>query len=109
MPDLAATDVTYSLVNAAFTRGDQGYRRTFDVTFGDSALTYPAGGVPLTNAKMGCPYNLLLVEVASPDTDSNSATWEWDQANNTLRAWAGGTELTGAVDAVALRVEATGY
>lgn len=109
MADLAATDVTYTLVNAAFTRSDQGYRRVFDLSFGDSALTYPAGGVPLDKAKFGCPISLLLVETSSPNTDSNDATWEWDQPNNTLRAWAGGTELSGAVDAVTVRVEATGY
>jgi hypothetical protein len=114
MADLAATDLTYTLRNAAFTRSDQGYRRVFDLSFGDGVLTYPAGGIPVTRANLGCPYNLLLLEFADAGTDdTGNFTWEWDADANTtggtIRAWKGGTEASGAISATVLRCEATGY
>ena len=54
MPDLAAGDVTYT-INKQTWLPDGGYRNFITIAFGNGALTYPAGGVPLTKGKMGCP------------------------------------------------------
>lgn len=54
MADIAATDVTYTILSQG--RDARGKRQNIvKLVFGDAALTYPAGGVPLTKGKMGVP------------------------------------------------------
>lgn len=66
MTDLAAGDITYlfkTVDNDATTAGygrfflgrGQGFLSRGRISFGDGALTVPAGGVLLAKAKMGCP------------------------------------------------------
>ncbi len=57
MADIAASDVTYAKVEGS-SKGSPSDPRTsniMSITFGNGALTYPSGGVPLTKAKLGCP------------------------------------------------------
>lgn len=113
MADLSAASVTYAMRNAAFTRSDQGYRRIFNLAFGDGASTYPTGGIPLTNAKLGCLNALHALIVCDNGLEqTEDKQWVWDATNNTLRAFAGATEAVGGsevISATTLRVEAVGY
>ena len=121
MADLASGDVTYTLVKRRKVNGGPSrYHHTFTVAFGDGALTYPSGGVPLTAAKLGCPNSLEelnLVDAGSGDGN----VFKWDKTNNKLRMYefngaaAGDSPLleldaaSDAVTAVTLTVEAVGY
>jgi hypothetical protein len=87
MAALAASDVSYSITSR---RKDDSSLRTFGVTisFGDGALTYPAGGIPLVKAKMGMPVDIKevrLVDAASGD----GFVYKYDLANNKLRIYQG--------------------
>ena len=53
MANLAATDITVTLLNQRRVSGRVHNR--VKLAFGDAALTYPAGGVPITKGKLGCP------------------------------------------------------
>jgi hypothetical protein len=54
MADIAAGDVTYTIKSQS--RDSRGKKQNIvELTFGDGALTYPADGIPLTKANMGCP------------------------------------------------------
>lgn len=94
MADIAAGDVTYTIGNRFFTPGE-GYKNELTIAFGDGALTYAAGGVPLTAALMGCPSGLRDFFI----TDGASATglvWKYDKANNKLRGYE--VDTTGDTD-----------
>lgn len=54
MANLAAGDVTYTLVNRR-KREDGRASNLIRMAFGDGALTVPANGIPLSKGKMGCP------------------------------------------------------
>jgi hypothetical protein len=54
MANIAASDVTYSVKNLR-RLGNSKVHNVIQLDFGDGALTYPAGGIPLTPANMGCP------------------------------------------------------
>lgn len=60
MSDIAASDVTYTIISSS--RDGRGNKQNIvKLVFGDGALTYPAGGIPLTKANMGCPSNVDAV------------------------------------------------
>lgn len=86
MADIAATDVTYALVSRD-TEGKKPFRKSVvDITFGDGALTYPAGGVPLTKGKLGLPnYVESLLQIGT----ANGFVYKYDSANEKLRIWQG--------------------
>ena len=103
MADIAAADVTYVELNKEVL--DSGIRE-FNMTlaFGDGALTYPAGGIPLTAGKMGCPREIRSVDLFSP-ASGDGFVYKYDQANNKIRIYQGDSdgvadgplvELTGA-------------
>lgn len=54
MADIAAGDVTYTVKNLRRLANSRVHNR-IQLAFGDGALTYPANGIPLTKAKLGCP------------------------------------------------------
>lgn len=89
MAAIAAGDVSYTMqertnqVEADSKRG-----ALFLVAFGDGALTYPAGGVPLTKANLGCPNaieQLLFVDPAS----ANGFVYKYDYVNEKIRIYQG--------------------
>ncbi len=87
MADIAAADVTYVQLNKEVL--DSGIREyNFTLAFGDGALTYPAGGVPLTAAKLGCPNEIRSLELFSP-ASANGLVYKYDQANNKIRIYQG--------------------
>lgn len=87
MADIAASDVTYSILNKE--KQESGMNElNMTVAFGDGVLTYPAGGVPLTKGMMGCPNEIRTVNLFSP-ASANGFVYKFDQANNKIRIYQG--------------------
>lgn len=87
MADIAATDVTYVLLNKEV--NESGMREmNMTIAFGDGALTYPAGGIPLTAAKLGCPSEIRKLDLFSP-ASGNGFVYKYDQANAKIRIYQG--------------------
>lgn len=117
MPAIAATDVTYTVVKV---RKEDSSNKVINLTiaFGDGALTYPAGGIPLTAGKMGCANNILAIHMNSP-ASANGFLYKYDLANNKLRIYQGDNANVAAaplvelgavaVIATSLSLEAVGY
>jgi hypothetical protein len=93
MAAIAATDVTYTLVKQ---RKEESGNKVYNLTisFGDGALTYPSGGVPLTAAKMGCPNSIISCLLNSPDS-ANGYVYKYDLGNNKLRIYQGDNDQVG--------------
>jgi hypothetical protein len=119
MPDIAAANVTHTISSRKKLESGE-VSNVLTVAFGDGALTYPTNGVPLTAAKMGCPNNILSVNIINPDA-SNGFVYKYDLANNKIRIYQGNNdgvadsalvELVGASAtpaAASLVIEAIGY
>lgn len=88
MADIAAADVTYTKQEG--TQGacpsDPRFRAIFKVQFGDGALTYPSGGIPLTKGKLGCPTNIDELTIIDSD-DSNGIVYKYDRENGKIRIY----------------------
>ncbi len=56
MTNLVAADLTYTVLTQRRVNG-RSYNR-MRIAFGDSTLTYPAGGIPITKGKLGCPNDI---------------------------------------------------
>lgn len=98
MAALASTDVTYTFESTR--RGGVRPRTTqvVKLTFGDSILTYPSGGVPLTKAKLGLPEAIESFNIIDAD-DATGIVWKYDFANNKLRGYQKAPALvTGTID-----------
>lgn len=54
MADIAVGNVTHLVLNAR-TMGDSRKLNRVRLSFGNSTLTYPAGGIPISKAKCGLP------------------------------------------------------
>ncbi|HYE94551.1 MAG TPA: hypothetical protein VEA38_26185 [Terriglobales bacterium] len=104
MADLAASDVTVTIQTGKphNPRIEGTKRKSFcSFTFGDGALTYPSGGVPLpTYEKWGLVRNLEYLELVDSD-DASALMAKYDAANHKLRLYHGGVELIDGVDAPA--------
>lgn len=86
MPDIASTDVTYTIVDE---QKVQGRRLTqLDAAFGDGVLTYPSGGVPLDKTKMGTPNEIIELNIVDA-ANANGLVYKYDKANNKLRIYEG--------------------
>lgn len=82
MADLAAADVTYTVTKQK--KLEDGRKIVhLTIAFGDGALTYPTGGVPLTKGKMGCPVEVdsFVVE----DKAASGYSFAYDKSNEKLR------------------------
>lgn len=84
MADLAATNVTYTLVNAR-KKGDSRTHNRVRLAFGDGALTFPAAGIPLTKGKLGCPTTIESLIVV--DKGTSGFNFVCDQSAETLIAF----------------------
>lgn len=118
MADIASSDVTYSEVSAYI--GNGGHKTVIaDVAFGDGALTYPAGGVPLDLGQLGFRNEILSMNL-SDAANANGFVYKFDSGNNKIRIYQGDydlgadgplLELVGGAAtpaAATLRVEAVG-
>jgi hypothetical protein len=87
MADIAAGDLTYTIVKSR--KEESGHKvLNLTVAFGDGALTYPSGGIPLTAAKMGCPNQILSVVIDGP-ASGDGIVYKYDKANNKIRMYKG--------------------
>lgn len=80
MADLAASDVTYTILNRRRTDGLNYYR--VRLAFGDGALTVPAGGIPLTKGNLGCPNVIQSLNVV--DQGTSGYKFQFDQSEEKL-------------------------
>lgn len=100
MVALAATDVTItdSARNKDFAhRGMTKNMSVFDLTFGDGALTYPSGGIPLpVIAKFGYSREITFMGIEQPY--GNGFVYKFDRTNHKLLIYTMGvvTTTTGA-------------
>lgn len=81
MSNLVAGSVTYSLVNAR-KLGDSRNLNRVSLSFGDGALTYPAGGIPITIAKLGCP--TVVESLIVVDKGTSGYEFKYDQSAKKL-------------------------
>lgn len=86
MADLAAGDVTYTLIKRSV--GDSGKMFTFSIAFGNSTLTYPSGGVPLTAGSLGCPNTITRLNLFGPSS-GDGLIYKYDTVNNKIRIYQG--------------------
>lgn len=84
MTDLAAGDVTYTIVKYR-TKGNSLKHNLVKLAFGNGSLTFPATGIPLTKGKMGCPTVIESVTVVDRDVDDFS--FMYDRSAGTLIAY----------------------
>lgn len=81
MADFAASDVTYTMVNQR-KLGDSRNLNRVRLAFGDGALTYAAGGIPLTIGKMGCP--TIVESLVVVDKGTSGYSFMYDQSAKKL-------------------------
>lgn len=111
MADLAATNVTVTVnLKDKLTSGKK-HRIQGTLTFGDGALTYPAGGVPLPAfGTFGMKRNLDML-ILTDGASGNGLLWKYDVTNNKLRGYwptgGGGTAPTAAATNPVLNTGAT--
>lgn len=117
MADIAASDVVYTLINREIDGGKGRRENIVDVVFGDGALTYPAGGIPLLKANLGQPNDLEELFFIDPSS-GDGFIYKYDESAEKVRIYkeadltAALTELTSGVDtpaATTLRVKAIGF
>ena len=94
MPALTAANVTVTVVKA---RRTARFRyNTVKVQFGDGALTYPAGGVPLP-AFGAYGMRMEIEHLAEVDVnDASGIIWKYDKDNNKLRGYIMGLDISAA-------------
>lgn len=85
MADIAAGDVTYVQIKKTI---EDSSMRSFVMTvaFGNGSLTYPSGGVPLTAGNLGCPNQIVSLNVFGP-ASANGFSYKYDAANNKIRIY----------------------
>ena len=88
MADLAASDLTYTMVDQSIVAGSGYKRNVVDVAFGDGALTYPSGGVPLTKASLGCP-NVIKTFTFMEDDAAIGLIYKYDASAEKIRMYEG--------------------
>ena len=83
MANIAATDITVTLVNQRI--GESGRKvNNVKLVFGDGALTYAAGGVPISKGNLGCPN--VIESLTVYDSGTSGYKWSYDRANEKLVA-----------------------
>jgi len=108
MTMIASTDLTYTINSKVRIKNRYFVQAT--VAFGNAALTYTTGGIPITNASLGFRRSIDALMVV--EGTKNTLTYQWDQSANTIRILTTGTEHTAdttAVAATSLEVYAVGW
>ena len=83
MANLASSDIAVTLLNRDLA-GPGRYRVLAKLVFGDGALTYPAGGVPLARADLGLPNEIQSLKIF--DKGTSGYEWLYDRVNGKLVA-----------------------
>jgi hypothetical protein len=100
MADLASSDVTITvqtLPNGKKATIEGGIRKTLvKIAFGDAALTYPSGGVPLPAAtSFGLQRSLSTLRIVDAN-DGSGINWKYDHENKKLRGYIPGAVISAA-------------
>lgn len=80
MADFVAGDVVYTLQKKRKVQSRN--HNLVKLVFGDGALTYPAGGIPLSKANLGCPNDVESLTVV--DQGTSGYKFQYDKTNNKL-------------------------
>lgn len=85
MSALVAGSVTYTIQGRGILKEESGFKMaSIKIAFGNSTLTYPTGGVPLSGlTSWGFP-NLLDSLVFNDSANANGFVYKWDRTNNKL-------------------------
>lgn len=81
MAAFAASNVTYTMLNQRKLSDSRNLNR-IRIAFGDGALTYAAGGIPLTKGKMGCP--TVIESLIVVDKGTSGYSFKYDQSAEKL-------------------------
>lgn len=82
MADIAASDITVTILNHR--RVEARSHNNIELAFGDGALTYPAGGIPLSKGVLGCPN--VIESLVVYDSSTSGYKWSYDKDNEKLVA-----------------------
>jgi len=104
MTALAASDVTYTVVDQSISAGSGNKSNSFDVAFGDGALTYPTGGVPMAKAKFGTPNVIKKLNFSEPSA-TDGYLYKYDLSTEKLLMYY--AELSSGTDAALIEVANT--
>jgi len=108
MPDITSANVTVTILSSEKKRN---MRHRVTIAYGDGALTYPSGGVPMPAASsFGLPSAMTSLTLLDSD-DAQGILHKYDAANNKVRHWfptqqtgstgnRAGVEYTGGATAV---------
>lgn len=80
MADLAASDITVTIVKARRVEGRP--HNKCKLAFGDGAKTYPAGGIPINIGAVGCPN--IVESLVIYDKGTSGYQWTYDTVNKKL-------------------------
>lgn len=116
MANIAAGDVTYTVQNLR-TLGNSLKANRVKLVFGDGALTYAAGGVPVTKAKLGCPTTVQSLTVYDKGTSGYQISYDGVNEkivliqgdNDGVADGPGNQPSTVAIAAQTIYVEVIGY
>lgn len=81
MSDLAAGDVTYTILNRRKMSDSRNLNRV-RLAFGNGSLTVPANGIPLSKGKMGCP--VIIESMVIVDQGVSGYRFQYDQSAEKL-------------------------
>ncbi len=90
MADIASGNVAYVQKSTDLSCG-QKVSRVFSIAFGDGALTYPTGGVPLLKGSLGCPNSLESFKLVDP-ASANGFVYKYDFVNQKIRIYQGNND-----------------
>lgn len=81
MSNLVAGSVTYTIKNLRRLGNSKVHNRV-QLAFGDSTLTYPAGGIPISIGKLGCPN--VVESMTIVDQGTSGYQFQYDSVNAKL-------------------------
>ena len=81
MTDLVAADLTYTIVTRRNLANSRKHNRV-RIAFGNSALTVPANGIPISKGKLGCPNEIESMVIV--DQGTSGYRFQYDQSAEKL-------------------------
>lgn len=87
MAAIAASNVTYVVEHENIVGQKRTRQNRVKVSFGNGALTYPSGGVPLTTTGMGLCEGVIESLKIIDDSDGSGIVWKYNYADNKLRGY----------------------